>query len=143
MVAVNEPGTTTGSTPAAPEVRPPRLVDGFGRPKNRFAYVLADYIRNQTDSGAEMVDILLQIARDDVYRENDGERIRIPCRIPDRMGAIDRLMERGLGKVVQEVELISQDQSDLDARLEDMSVEEMESYLAKLDAIETDGETVT
>ena len=126
-----------------------RPIQGFKRPTSRFAYALAAYIRDATNNGVEMVDILLSIARNDVFQEDmadDGSmmRRRVACRIPDRLGAIDRLLDRGLGKVIQELELVVDDSNTvLQSELEAMSVAELEAHLSKLDSIETTGDVVT
>jgi hypothetical protein len=132
MVVANIEHTIPG---IVPDVLNPALVDGHGKLKTRFARSLAELIRESTDSGAILVNVLVAIAVDNVYREMDGEWYRIPCKISDRIAAIDRLLERGFGKVVQEIELVSQsDDSEMERRLEEMTTEELEAHLSRLES---------
>ena len=118
--------------------------------KSRFGSAITAYIQDSTRNGSEMVDVLISIMRDEVYSDRDIDggtvRVRQTCRVGDRIAAIDRLFDRGFGKVAQTLEIEAKESTDLDHKIETMTVEELESTLLALNGgtvIDGDGKIVT
>ena len=87
-----------------------------GRPRG-----LAAYVRENTDGGAELVELMVSVMRGDVIG-GQAPRIR------DRMDAATWLADRAFGKAVAQVETKS---LNVDMGLSDISTEELLELLHK------------
>ena len=83
-----------------------------GRPKG-----LANYVRESTDNGEEMVDLMVSVMRGEVI---DGMKPRIR----DRMDAATWLSDRAFGKPVAQIEATSRSMN-VDMTLSEMSSERL------------------
>ena len=119
-------------------------------PKQRFGLALTNYIQEQTDNGELLVDLLVRVVKNDLWMdiENDEgvmEKLRVPVKATEQMTAVDRLFDRGFGKVALTVEIETLPMTELEARLADMSVEELETQFKRLsepEPIEVEGHVV-
>ena len=117
--------------------------DALGRSTARYGKQLGTIVRESTDNGRELIQILLCIARDDLWTMFEGELVRQHCKVSDRQAAIDRLTDRGFGKVSQEIELTMPELSPAQAAIADMTVIEMQTALNSLGPGVIEGEFET
>ncbi len=113
----------------------------------KFGRQLSAIVRELSHDGRDYIMILDKIARDNLYTVVDGELLRVPVKTSDRIAALDRLMDRGYGKVSQEIELTVPELSPAQEAIAGMSVEEMERALAGISieavVLELEPESVT
>ena len=89
-----------------------------GRPKG-----LANYVRESTDNGEEIVDLMVSVMRGEII---DGMKPRIR----DRMDAATWLSDRAFGKPVAQIESTSRSMN-VDMTLSEMSSERLLELLSK------------
>ena len=73
--------------------------------KGGFSRQLSAYIREITGNGQSLVDFYMEILSGSICRTVDGVEILFKPRVGDMIAASDRLLERGFGKVIQDIEL--------------------------------------
>ena len=100
-------------------------------PKNLRHY-LAQYVRNKTDDGHEIINLVHNIL---IGHNSSGRRDpKILDNYKLRMEAANFLVERGWGKPIQEINLEPAEGTEARAELKKYNVDELERLLVGVDA---------